>query len=124
METRKLKWLLCVIAAVLNLGGGPMAWARAAADSHPPEVTGAAETFLPDCHQHAASAEDAPAEPADSRTPTCCETGSCACAVAQGAPAPAFLSECTDAMSGPASGFMLWDFPSTLPDDALRPPIR
>lgn len=128
MRYRKATWLLCLLAAVLNLGGGPMAWARAAA---PEAATAEAvngktpvAAMSPDCHQHAYSGQDAPAQPADSQTPPCCETGSCACVAPHGGPMTMAVPLSADVVHGGVTGATPHDVPSTVIDDALRPPIR
>jgi hypothetical protein len=124
MRTRKATWLLCLLAAVLNLGGGPMAWAQAAsADSAETGAAPAAE-MAPDCHQHSSSAGDGAEEPRDTRLPPCCETGSCACVVPHGGPVMSSLSLTDGPASEPVCAVADRGAPSTVIDDALRPPIR
>jgi hypothetical protein len=124
MRTRKPTWLLCLLAAVLNLGGGPMAWAQAVpTDTSASEAAPAAE-MAPDCHPHSSAGADAADEPADDRSPPCCETGSCACVVPHGGPVADSLPLTGDSVSGPVCSAARRDVPSTIIDDALRPPIR
>jgi hypothetical protein len=124
MRTRKATWLLCLLAAVLNLGGGPMSWAQAAtADSAATEAAPGDER-APACHQHSGSGGDGAKEPSDTRLPPCCETGSCACVAPHGGPVGSSLSLSPGPVSGPACSVAHRDVPSTVIDDALPPPIR
>jgi hypothetical protein len=124
MRSIRAKRIFCLLAALLNLGGGPMAWAHLAGTGscHEAEASTAAQDSS-DCPEHQAS------KPADDPRPTapaslpCCDGGNCVCA------APPSIATCTVIPSPQLRGIALNTevrldaAPSTFIDDALRPPI-
>ncbi len=106
---------MTVLALVLNLGGGPMAWAHLAPAAH---HESAASQMPADCAEHAQPDHSKPGPPMP-----CCE-GSCECA-APPAPPVMSLDSPADArhdtlLSSPVARLVA---PEPL-DDPLRPPIR
>jgi hypothetical protein len=117
MRSRRAKWTLALIAALLNLAGSPMAWASALGSPSIPDATSTLPPAEESCH---GQAEDQPQAP-DSMP--CCEGGSCYCA----APAQS-VALVAETRRLPAMGANAPFDTSTLPanplDDSLRPPIR
>jgi hypothetical protein len=108
MRSIRAKWFFAVLAVILNLGGGPMAWAHLA----PAEQTEGG------CHEQQA----APAEPTHEMP--CCDASSCECAtppapLAVTLDAPADLRHST--LRAPPVTRLIAPDPL---DDTLRPPIR
>jgi len=124
LATRKSRLWAITLALVLNVGGGPMAWAQLASGGHchaapvPARQTRAAAD-CPEHHAAQSASESKPAHPLP-----CCDGGSCACAAP---PAP---------LAGPwiAPADARHDTSNTAPisrrvssdplDDTLRPPIH
>jgi hypothetical protein len=122
MRTRRSQWLLCLLAAVLNLGGGPMAWAQATgqSDCHDAGRQSVSETS-PDCAGH--SLAESPGDPVRD-APACCENGSCDCAVSHTPSLVDVRPERWQAIFGKPSECHPRNLPSVVIDDSLRPPIR
>jgi hypothetical protein len=122
MRLRRSQWLLCLLAAVLNLGGGPMTWARASGqpDCHDAGRESQSE-MSPDCAGHAPP--ESPSGP-ERDGPACCENGSCDCAVSHTlSPFDTRLEGWQTIFEEP-SEFHPGNLPSVVIDDSLRPPIR
>jgi hypothetical protein len=112
---RRRPVIAAVLALLLNLGGGPMAWAQLApADSD-------AAPAVP-CPMHEASAS-VDAGTAHAALPSCCAAGGCACAALPVPPiVPALQAPFMIAIAAlvpPGRGLA----PSALLADPLRPPI-
>jgi hypothetical protein len=125
MRSKQAKWIFCLIAMLLNLGGGPMAWAHLAGAGNCHEAgASAAAQVSPDCPEHHASkAADDRGPTAPPATAPCCDGGSCVCAAPPSIPACAVITP-TPPMSIALSPEVGLDAtPSTFIDDALRPPI-
>jgi hypothetical protein len=127
VKFRRTKWFLALLAAVLNLGGGPMAWAQAlgaAAACHEntalEAAMGPAES-ADHCATHAVPPSEAPAP--DAEAPPCCDGGSCDCAALS-----LLMPPFAKADRLPPMPLLVFNDPKALPtaplDDSLRPPIR
>jgi hypothetical protein len=121
MRTKRAKWFLTVLAALLNLGGGPMAWAHLAAAGSCHESGMPAVQMSPDCPQHHTSTQ--PDRPLAPHSLPCCNGGSCACAAPPSIPASAFLPQLSQVVVASTPELSLTRAPATILDDALRPPI-
>jgi hypothetical protein len=116
MRSKRAKWSFCVLAVLLNLGGGPMAWAHAFAGGKCHESQApAAMTTSQDCPQHHAG------KPAHSLP--CCEGGSCACTIAHSIATTALVARPLAAIEADTPELRLSAAPSAFIDDSLRPPI-
>ena len=123
MRSKRAKWFLAVLAAFLNSGGGPMAWAHLAGAGKCHEAAPASVQMSPDCPEHhAGNPPDNGHDPAPQTLP-CCAGGSCACAAPPSLPASAFFVQSCEVVIASTPELLLVDTPSTFIDDALRPPI-
>jgi hypothetical protein len=115
-KTRSIKWVV-MLAFILNVLGGPMAWAQVF-DAQGDQ--GKAAQSAPACHgENAATPDNSP----DPDLPPCCDEGGCTCV------APALsIYFAVDAARVPHPPFSAPYEPAGLPahplDDTLRPPIR
>jgi hypothetical protein len=120
VKRRRATRLAVVLAFLLNVGGGPMAWAHwlGGCDGHvavsaPPTAAQSA-----DCPEHAAR----DSAPAPGSMP-CCNGGACSSA----APALAIVAASVwtrVALVSPVAPVDTPSLPTRIPDDTLRPPIR
>lgn len=114
MKSRRARWSIALLAVLLNLGGGPVAWA------HWLEAAAPQDTAMPEeCAAHATPTDAMP----DPGAMPCCEGGECNCAAP---PAMAAIAPATLAVL-PATPPRSFDIPALPPhplDDSLRPPIR
>jgi len=121
--TRTTRLWAVTLALVLNVGGGPMAWAHLAAGGHCHSTPGSVPEAqaATDCPEHRTGAHER-AQPGHALA--CCDGGSCACA----AP-PVPLSSSLSAPADPRhdTAIAMLDARHVAPDpldDPLRPPIR
>ena len=124
MRSQRSKWFLAVLAVLVNLGGGPMAWAHLLGAEKCHEASTPAVSPMPaDCPEHRGSgAPGHEKAPAPHGMP-CCDGGSCTCAVPHSMPAALFLVQSFEIGIAPTPALSPETVPSTIIDDALRPPI-
>jgi len=124
LATRKTRLWAVTLAFVLNVGGGPMAWAHLAAGGHchAAPVPAQQAQAAADCPEHHATQSPADSKPAHPLP--CCDGGSCACAVPPAPPAgPSFAT--ADPRHDTSNAAPNARAASSDPlDDTLRPPIR
>jgi hypothetical protein len=117
MKIRRSRWTLAVLAVMLNLGGGPVAWA------HWLDGAATSAAALPgECHEH----DGAPAtgDMPDPGSMPCCERGDCNCAAPPAVAAlPILVETRVPHVANPATPATAALPPDPLDDD-LRPPIR
>lgn len=124
LATRQTRLWAVTLALVLNVGGGPMAWAHLAAGGHCHAAPASVQQVQApaDCPEHHAangSPDSSPAHPLP-----CCDGGSCACA-APPAPPAALVIAPADLRHDTSSPAPIARRASSDPlDDTLRPPIR
>jgi hypothetical protein len=123
MPSRRAKWFLTVLAALVNLGGGPMAWAHLAASGKCHESVPPAVQMSPDCPQHHSGAHPNKEHPQAPHSLPCCDGGSCACAAPPSISASVSLPQSSQVVIVSTPEPRLTAAPSTILDDALRPPI-
>jgi hypothetical protein len=124
MRSKRAKWLLIVFATLVNVGGGPMAWARSMGAGNCHESSTPAVSPMPaDCPEHHGGTAPNNEKPPAPRDMPCCDGGSCACAAPSSISASEFLVDYFEVAiaSSPKPPFTA--APSTIIDDALRPPI-
>jgi hypothetical protein len=114
MRRRNLRRFLVVLAVLLNLGSGPIAFAHAAPDSAAPQAS-------EHCAGHDSQAAGGEVPTGDSDEP-CCAGGHCACSAVTifmpaGAPALAYFVRFL------RTDLRLPEPPATAASDPLRPPI-
>jgi len=119
MHSRRARWSIAIVAALLNIAGSPMAWANLLGETRVPEAA-AAQPEGESCHGQTQNGH-LPATAPDSMP--CCDGGSCYCA------APALSMPTLPSTTRlPHLGVSALCDSSTLPanplDDSLRPPIR
>lgn len=102
----RVKWVVALIAVLLNLGTGPMAWADLPAPA------------TENCHDAAQSPNPSAPDPMP-----CCDDGGCHCvAPALSVPIPAVTTRLSlQRIRGAIDTSAL---PANPLDDSLRPPIR
>ena len=119
MLSRRARWSVAIVAALLNFAGSPMAWAQLLGGTQVPEPA----SLQPDgdnCHGHAQDLDQPSTAPGSM---PCCDGGGCYCA------APALsvptVSETTHLPHlGVSALFDSSALPANPLDDSLRPPIR
>jgi hypothetical protein len=117
VKSRPSRWILAVLAVMINLGGGPVAWAH--------WLDGAATeaAAMPgECHEHAGA--PANGDTPDPGTMPCCQGGDCHCAAP---PAVAAIPTPVETRVPHVARPVMLDTSAMPPDpldDDLRPPIR
>ena len=119
IRNRRNRLWAMALAVVVNLGGGPMAWAHLSGAGNCHESSAAVTQMPADCPEHQIAKRDH----SPSHTMPCCDGGSCVCAAPPAPPVFAFLAPADlRHESLPAVAIDLVA-PNPL-DDSLRPPIR
>ena len=117
VKSRRSRWTLAVLAVMLNLGGGPVAWAHWLDGA-----TTQAATMPGECHEHAGA--PSPGDTTDPGTLPCCEGGDCNCAAPPAVAAmPTLIETRVPHIARPATPDSSALPPEPLDDD-LRPPIH
>lgn len=137
MFLRRINRSLLALAVLLNVAGGPMAFAHAAASGHSSpapasfevsaqaEQGATAEAAMPSehCSSHAkGTVPDAPV-PADDDGEDCCADGQCVCAAASSFAVTSAAVLVHFARFERTSHLRLGEPLSAAPSDPLRPPI-
>jgi hypothetical protein len=124
MMKRRAK-VCCVLAFLVNVGGGPAAWAQLAGNAkcHAMELPVATETS-PDCHEHDKAIEPSESDKHVADVPSCCDDGSCTCVLSHTVFYFAFVGQSARLAPAPLPEMALPSAPLPVIDDSLRPPIR
>jgi hypothetical protein len=111
---------MTVLALILNLGGGPMAWAHLSGSGGHVSASGPELQMPANCEMHTHANRD---DPAPAQPHPCCAAGSCECATPPAPPAFTFVAPAGLRHESPPSFAVDLVAPDPL-DDSLRPPIR
>lgn len=123
MQSKRAKWFMTVLAVMLSLGGGPMAWAHLAGAAKCHESTPTTVQMAPDCPLHHLTKPSGDRHSPAPHTLPCCAGGSCVCGAPFSMPASASFVQTSAIVIESTSERPVAAAPSTIIDDTLRPPI-
>ena len=123
MQPKRLKWFMTVLAVLINLGGGPMAWAHLAGAAKCHGEAAVTVQMSPDCPGHHESKSTGDRYAPGPHALSCCADVSCACGAPSSMLASVSFVQSSTIIIESSSAPPTTAAPSTFIDDALRPPI-